>query len=62
MESIIKSALGKTMGEESPAARFKLESNSGATFSNIDYYKLAEQEFGFQIKKASIAVIGCGGA
>lgn len=62
MDSIIKSVLGKTAGEESPAARFKLESNSGATFSNVDYYKLAEQEFGFQVKKASIAVIGCGGA
>jgi cell division protein FtsZ len=60
MESIVKSALGKT--EESPQARFKLESISGATFSNVDYYKLAEQEFGFSVKKAKIAVVGCGGA
>jgi cell division protein FtsZ len=62
MESIIKSALNKTTEEESPQTRFKLESTSGATFSNVDYYKLAEQEFGFAVKKAKIAVVGCGGA
>lgn len=63
MDSIVKNALGKTFGgDESPANRFKLESTSGATFSNIDYYKLAEQEFGFSVKKAKIAVVGCGGA
>jgi len=62
MDSIIQGALKKTLGEESPATRFRLESTSGATFSNVDYYKLAEQEFGFSIKKANIAAIGCGGA
>lgn len=62
MDSIIQSALGKTKGVDSPESRFKLESTSGATFSNVDYYKLAEQEFGFSVKKASIAVFGCGGA
>ncbi len=62
MESIIQSALAKTKGEESPLQRFKLENTSGATFSNVDYYKLAEQEFGFSVKKAKIAVVGCGGA
>ena len=64
MDSIINSALGKVGGnkQESPSQRFKLESTSGATFSNVDYYKLAEQEFGFAIKKANIAVFGCGGA
>jgi len=62
MESIVRSALNKTFGEESPTTRFKLESTSGATFSNVDYYKLAEQEFGFAVKKAKIAVVGCGGA
>jgi cell division GTPase FtsZ len=63
MESIVRSALGKTLGnEESLQQRFKLESTSGSTFSNIDYYKLAEQEFGFSIKKAKVSVIGCGGA
>lgn len=62
MDSIIKSALNRTLGDESPQSRFKLESTSGATYSNVDYYKLAEQEFGFSIKKANIAVIGCGGA
>jgi len=62
MESIIKSALGRSFEGESPSNRFKLESASGATFSNVDYYKLAEQEFGFSVKKAKIAVVGCGGA
>jgi len=62
MESIVQSALARTMGDESPRNRFKLESTSGATYSNVDYYKLAEQEFGFSVKKAKIAVIGCGGA
>ena len=63
MDSIIRSALGKVAGtEESLQSRFKLESTSGATFSNVDYYKLAEQEFGFSVKKAKIAVVGCGGA
>jgi len=37
-------------------------STSGATYSNVDYYKLAEQEFGFSVKKAKIVVVGCGGA
>jgi cell division protein FtsZ len=42
--------------------RFKLSPTSGMTDSTVDYYKLAEQEFGFSIKKAKIAVIGVGGA
>lgn len=62
MDSIIQSALAKAKGEDNPLTRFKLESTSGATFSNVDYYKLAEQEFGFSVKRASIAVFGCGGA
>ena len=62
MESIIKNALNRTYGEELPRTESKLESTSGATFSNVDYYKLAEQEFGFAVKKAKIVVIGCGGA
>jgi cell division protein FtsZ len=64
MEStIVKSALQRMgWGEDSPQKRFKLESTSGATYSNVDYYKLAEQEFGFSVKKAKIAVVGCGGA
>ena len=68
MDSIIQSALEKTNGTpagnkaDSPSDRFKLETTSGATFSNVDYYKLAEQEFGFSVKKAQIAVFGCGGA
>ena len=62
METIIRSALRRTTEEESPLTRFKLQSTSGATFSNVDYYKLAEQEFGFSVKKAKIVVVGCGGA
>src|SRR3989338_8462623 len=62
MESIIKNALGRSFEAESPSNRFKLESTSGATYSNVDYYKLAEQEFGFSVKKAKIVVVGCGGA
>ncbi len=62
MDSIIKSALSKTTGEDSPQTKFKLESTSGATYANVDYYKLAEQEFGFSVKKAKIIVVGCGGA
>jgi len=62
MDSIVKKALSKTLGEESPSTRFKLETTSGATYSNVDYYKLAEQEFGISVKKAKIGVVGCGGA
>jgi len=62
MESIVKSAIKRTGNEESLLGRFKIESTSGATFSNVDYYKLAEQEFGLSVKKAKILVVGCGGA
>jgi len=63
MESIVRNAIGKSVGaDESIQNRFRLESTSGATFSNVDYYKLAEQEFGFSVKKAKVTVIGCGGA
>jgi len=42
--------------------RFKIQSSSGATKKNMDYFKLAEEEFGVSIKKARITVFGCGGA
>jgi len=61
MDTIVRSAL-RRMREESPQTRFRLESTSGATFRNVDYFKLAEQQFGFSVKKARIVVIGCGGA
>ncbi|OGI14783.1 cell division protein FtsZ [Candidatus Micrarchaeota archaeon RBG_16_49_10] len=51
-----------TSDTESPSDRFKLQRNSGAVQSNIDYFKLAEEEFGFSVKKARIVVFGCGGA
>src|SRR3990172_2854685 len=63
MDSIIKNAIGKSnCVEETPRNRFKLENTSGATYSNVDYYKLAEQEFGFAVKRAKIVVVGWGGA
>jgi cell division protein FtsZ len=64
MDSLIKSALARTgnVREDRPETRFRLEPTSGATFTNVDYYKLAEQEFGFSVRKAKIAVVGCGGA
>src|SRR3989304_700419 len=61
MDSIISSALSRSLGDEMPKAS-RLENTSGATYSNVDYYKLAEQEFGFSVKKAKIVVVGCGGA
>jgi cell division protein FtsZ len=61
MDSIIASALGKTTGED-VRPKPRLEQTSGATYSNVDYYRLAEQEFGFSVKKAKIVVVGCGGA
>ncbi|MBI2545074.1 MAG: cell division protein FtsZ [Candidatus Aenigmarchaeota archaeon] len=63
MDSIVRKVLGNSQGQgETLQNRFKLESSSGATYSNVDYYKLAEQEFGFSVKKAKVTVIGCGGA
>jgi cell division protein FtsZ len=61
MDSIIKKALSRSLekGEESLIERFRL---SGATYSDVDYFKLAEEEFGFSVKKAKIVVVGCGGA
>jgi len=66
MKSIIQSALQRTFGNETnpgdPIDRFRLQSASGAINTNIDYFKQAEQEFGFAVKKARIVVYGCGGA
>lgn len=63
MDSIVATALRKTLGSaDEKIGRFRIESTSGATFSNVDYFKLAEQQFGIQVKKAKIVVVGCGGA
>jgi cell division protein FtsZ len=63
MDSIVANALKRNLGNaDEKIARFKIESTSGATFSNVDYFKLAEQQFGIQVKKAKIVVVGCGGA
>jgi cell division protein FtsZ len=63
MDSIVANALKRSLGSaDEKIGRFKIESTSGATFSNVDYFKLAEQQFGIQVKKAKIVVVGCGGA
>lgn len=62
MESIIKNALNRNTTDDCPIDRFKLQNTSGETRQNIDYFKQAEEEFGFSVKKARISVIGCGGA
>jgi cell division protein FtsZ len=63
MDSIVANALRRNLGSaDEKIARFKIESTSGATFSNVDYFKLAEQQFGIQVKRAKIVVVGCGGA
>ncbi len=62
MESILRRALGEGFEhKESQIDRFKLQSASGATQRNVDYFKLAEEEFGFSVKKARIVVFGTGG-
>lgn len=65
MDSIIHSALQRTFGNETddfPIDRFRLQTNSGLTKTNVDYFKQAEEEFGFSVKKARITVFGVGGA
>jgi len=66
MNSILQGALNR-MPQQSdemggPEERFKFQTSSGATKANLDYFKLAEEEFGFSLKKARIVVFGCGGA
>jgi cell division protein FtsZ len=63
MDSIVANALKRSLGNaDEKIGRFRIESTSGATFSNVDYFKLAEQQFGIQVKRAKIVVVGCGGA
>ncbi len=63
MDSIIRNAIGKGLESSEPLRdRFRIQATSGAINSRLDYYKLVEDEFGFSVKKAKIAVIGCGGA
>ncbi len=65
MDSIIRSALGKSGysggHDETSVDRFRIQTTSGATRRNVDYFKQAEEEFGFSVKKARIVVFGCGG-
>jgi cell division protein FtsZ len=64
MISIMENVLKRNTGNETDSQwdRFKLQNNSGAIQQNIDYFKQAEEEFGFSVKKARIVVFGCGGA
>ena len=74
MNSILENALsrmpqqsGQNMSQGNsqscgPEDRFKFQTSSGTTKTNLDYFKLAEEEFGFSVKKARIVVFGCGGA
>ncbi len=64
MDSILQSALKRSFGgmsDTEQATRFRLQSASGATHRNIDYFKLAAEEFGFDVKRARIVCVGCGG-
>lgn len=59
----MQNALKRSFNNETECFdRFKLQTNSGMTKTNIDYFKQAEEEFGFSVKKARIVVFGCGGA
>jgi len=64
MESIMESALKKTFlnTDKDLSLKFKVQPESGVTLRNIDYFKQAEEEFGFSIKRARIVVVGVGGA
>ncbi|MDI6826485.1 MAG: cell division protein FtsZ [Candidatus Aenigmarchaeota archaeon] len=63
MDTRMQNALRRSLSNETECFyRFKLQSNSGVTKTNIDYFKQAEEEFGFSVKKARIVVIGVGGA
>ncbi len=64
MKSIMENALNRKFGNETDSQwdRFKIQNSSGQTQQNIDYFKQAEEEFGFCVKKAKIVVFGCGGA
>jgi len=59
----MENSLKRNFGDETDSFdRFKLQANSGLTKTNIDYFKQAEEEFGFCVKKAKIVVFGVGGA
>ena len=58
MNSIVQNALKKTFVpdvQESPSNRFRMQSTSGAVNANIDYFKLAEEEFGFSVRPESLS-------
>lgn len=62
METIIENALRRAIAEEYPELNVSLHPKSGAIDTRIDYFKLAEEQFGVSVKRATIVVIGCGGA
>jgi hypothetical protein len=55
MDMLVQNALQKTFVQQDdyqgPSERFKIQSNSGTTKTNVDYFKLAEEEFGLSVKK-----------
>jgi len=57
MDSIIQNALNRKSVEENPTDRFKLQNNSGVTKETIDYFKQAEEEFGFSLNRSRITVV-----
>lgn len=59
METIIKSALRRALAEDLVVQRPKV--TSGAVRKDVDYFKLAEEQFGVNVKKAKIVVVGVGG-
>lgn len=64
MESIVENALRRAVTEDNPELikPVNIRPTSGAIDTRIDYFKLAEEQFGVPVKKAKIVVIGCGGA
>ncbi len=62
METIIKSALRRVLAEENPNLANAMKVTTGAIRKDIDYFKLAEEQFGVNVKKAKIVAVGVGGA
>ena len=63
MDEIVRRALTRFEGTpDTPQTRFRIQSSSGTTLSGVDYFKLAEEQFGVSVKRAKIVAIGCGGA
>ncbi|MBU5682576.1 MAG: cell division protein FtsZ [Candidatus Aenigmatarchaeota archaeon] len=62
METIIKSALRRALEEENPNLRLAARVSSGVIRKDVDYFQLAKEQFGVDVKKAKIVAVGVGGA